>query len=62
MVSYTPKPRPVTDEERKILEKWLQKAEPYTEEERKALLEDDPAYDDDRMNATIAKLRLEGKI
>lgn len=42
MVSYTPKPRPVTDEERKILEKWLQKAEPYTEEERKALLKMTP--------------------
>lgn len=62
MVSYTPKPRPLTDEMRKKYEKWLQKAEPYTEEERKTLLEDDPNYDDDRMNATIAKLRLEGKI
>lgn len=62
MVSYIPKPRPLTNEMRKKYEEWLQKAEPYTEEERKSLLEDDPNYDDDRMNATIAKLRLEGKI
>lgn len=62
MVSYTPKPRPLTDEMRKMYEEWLQRAEPYTEEEQEMLLEDDPNYDGDRMNATIAKLRLEGKI
>lgn len=51
----------LTDEQKKMLEDMLSKAEPYTDQELNQQEYDSP-IDIDRIKATRAKLILEGKV
>lgn len=57
-----PKSKPLSDHYREKYETVLKQYEPYTDEELVELGWDNPKIDSNRLDATIAKKRLNGEI